>query len=172
MLGVTTTGVLNARADVQLDSLLADNMVLQREKPIPVWGTAKPGERVTVRVSQQKQSAVTDADGTWKVMLNPLPIAQKVPFEVRGTNRIDLHNVAVGDVFICSGQSNMEFNVSGVNNAAREIAAADFPNVRLLTVPRAVKGTRQTSFVSPVQWDVCSPQTVPIFSAVGYFFGR
>ncbi|RYX83870.1 9-O-acetylesterase [bacterium] len=172
MIGVATIGALDARADVRLDSLFTDNMVLQREKPVPVWGTAKPGERVTVSVAQQKQSAVTDANGAWKVTLKAMPGAQKVPFEVRGDNRIELQNVAVGDVFICSGQSNMEFNVSGVNNAANEIAAANFPNVRLLTVPRTVKGTRQTSFVAPVQWDVCSPKTVSAFSAVGYFFGR
>ncbi|BCM94415.1 hypothetical protein IAD21_06322 [Abditibacteriota bacterium] len=173
LLVAASTGFsLVARADVQLYSLFTDNMVLQRDKPVPVWGMAKAGEHVAVKVGKQTQRTVAGASGEWTVTLKPMSTMASVPFEVDGDNKIVLQNVAVGDVYICSGQSNMEFNVQGVINSANEIAAANYPNIRLLTVPRAVEGTPQRSFVGPVNWSVCSPQTVPGFSAVGYFFGR
>ncbi len=172
LVAASTGFSLMAHADVQLYSLFTDNMVLQRDKPVPVWGTAKPGEKVALMVGKQTQRTVADATGNWTVTLKAMPMMASVPFEVDGENKLQLQNVAVGDVYICSGQSNMQFAVQGTNNAAAEIAAANYPGIRLLTVSDTTAGTPQRSFAAPVSWSVCSPQTVPGFSAVAYFFGR
>ena len=166
-----------ARADVQLDALFTNDMVLQRDKPLPIWGTAKSGENVTVQIGPQEQKTVAGADGAWRVTFQPLSATEKVPFKVTGQNALELSNVAVGDVYLCSGQSNMEFGVGMVTNAQQEIAAANYPNLRLMMVPHQVSGAPQENFSAPVSWKVCTPQNIAQggwngFSAVAYFFGR
>lgn len=166
-----------ARADVKMAPLFTNDMVLQRDKPLPVWGTATAGEKVMVNIGSQKQTTVAGADGAWNVTFQPLPVMQNVRVAIHGQNTIELSNVAVGDVYLCSGQSNMEFGLSRVTNAEEEIAVANYPNVRLMTVPHQITGTRQKSFSEPAEWKVCTPQTVVQggrggFSAVAYFFGR
>jgi sialate O-acetylesterase len=170
-------GCLMARADVKLAPLFTDDMVLQREKPVPVWGTADPQEKVVVSIGNQAQSTQADANGNWRVMLDAMPAAQDLTLAVQGNNRIALGNVAVSDVYLCSGQSNMEFGVGNLANANDEIAAANYPNIRLFLVPHKIAGTPQSDFAAPVSWKVCTPENIRQggwngFSAAAYFFGR
>ena len=161
-----------SRAEVKLHPLFTDNMVLQREKPLVVWGSAAPAEKVTVQIGSQSKTATAGADGAWKVTLDALPATRQASFEVQAENKISLQNVAIGDVWICSGQSNMAWLVRNSNNAADEAAAANYPQIRLLTIPQKIAATPQTGFAAAAQWKTATPQTVPDFSAVGYFFGR
>ena len=178
--GGATVGLAGARADVKLHPLFTDNMVLQRDKIDPVWGTADAGERVTVSVAGQSATAVARLDGRWMVRLQPLKVATNLTMTVSGKNTLTLRNVAVGDVYLCSGQSNMEFSLqswsppeSAVGRAARaEVDAANYPDIRLLTIPHAIKAQPQSEAATPLNWNVCSPQTAGGFSAVGYYFGR
>jgi sialate O-acetylesterase len=161
-----------ARADVKLDPLFSNNMVLQRGKPIPVWGSARAGERVTIRIGAQKKSAVTDATGAWRVTFDAMPAAGSTPFVAQGDNKIELKNVAVGEVWICSGQSNMVWQLYRAQNGDAEVAAANDADLRFFTVPAKMATAPQTEFAAPAQWEVCTPQSAHNFSAVAYFFGR
>lgn len=167
-----STGALGARADVRLAAPFSDNMVLQRDKPVPVWGSATPGERVTVVIASQSKTAVADVQGRWMVRLDPLRVATGIPLVAQAKNTLVLGNVAVGDVYLCSGQSNMQFGLSGSQNGAKEVAAANYPSIRLLVVPQKAANTPQSQFASPAKWQPCTPASAASFSAVGYFFGR
>jgi len=159
------------QAAVSLPRFFGDNMVLQRDMPVPCWGTAAPSEAVTVAFGGQEKSAVADAAGKWRVTLDPLA-ANKVPqtLNVRGKNEIALTNVLVGEVWLCSGQSNMEFVVEKVANSDAEKNAANFPAIRHFKVPRTMSSFPREDL--PGSWEVCSPQTVGGFTAAGYFFAR
>jgi sialate O-acetylesterase len=169
-------GAVTAAADVRLPALISDNMVLQQGRQVAIWGTADAGEQVTVSLGEQKESATADAHGQWKVELGPLKKGGPFEMTVAGKNTVTLHNVLVGEVWVCSGQSNMEFAVwnhgvfGGVKNAEQEVAAANYPLLRLFIVKKAVAGKPQSDVQG--QWVVASPATVGSFSAVGYFFGR
>jgi sialate O-acetylesterase len=159
-------------ARVQLHPLFTNDTVLQRERPLLVWGTAAPREKVTVRVAGDTGSTQADDDGNWRVELPALPATNSTTLEARGENIITLQNVAIGDVYLCAGQSNMEWPVSQSDNAEKEIAAADYPAIRYFAVPKRVAGTPQNNFPIPTRWQVCNPQNVADFSAVAYFFAR
>ena len=159
-----------AAADVRLPSIFTDNMVLQRDMPVPVWGWADPGEKVTVRVLDQTQTAEPGAGGKWMVKLSALKTGGPLTVTVSGKNTITLQNVLVGEVWLCSGQSNMQMTVSGCNRAEEEIAAANYPQIRLVSVPTVGTQEPQNNFKG--RWAQCSPKSVGGFSAVGYFFGR
>ena len=169
----------NAQTDKPfLHPLFTNNMVLQRGVADPVWGWTTPGAKVVVNIAGKNATATADKDGKWIAKLPAFP--EKGPFgpytlAITGPQNVNLTNVVFGDVWICSGQSNMEMGIGNVNNAKEEIAAANNPNIRLFTVAKA------TAF-SPLdtvngKWDSCTPETVATggwngFSAVGYFFGR
>ncbi|HXW13702.1 MAG TPA: sialate O-acetylesterase [Terriglobia bacterium] len=178
LLGVVLAVLMGARtaaADVRLPALIGDNMVLQQGRQVAIWGTADAGEQVTVSMAEQKETATADSDGKWKVEFGPLKQGGPYEMTVAGKNTVTLHNVLVGEVWVCSGQSNMEFTVSspyagGVKNADQEVAAAHYPLLRLFIVKKAVAGKPQTDVEG--RWVVASPETVGNFSAVGYFFGR
>jgi sialate O-acetylesterase len=168
-------------AEVKLASPFTSHMVLQREMKVPVWGTAAPGEKVTVEFAGQKKSIVAAADGKWRVDLKPLKAsAEGRTLTVTGSHTgqpIQLDDVLVGEVWLASGQSNMDFSVSkkvkyfaGVTNEEQEIAAANYPLIRMFTGKSAKTYEPQSSVNG--EWRVCSPETVPAFSAVGYFFAR
>ena len=159
-----------ALADVKLPALVGDNMVLQQGKPLTIWGWADPQEKVTVTFCGQTASSVADAGGKWCVKLQPLKCGGPFEMTLAGKNSITLKNVLIGEVWICSGQSNMQFTVNSVRNSQQEIADANHPNIHLFQVPRV---TAQAPVADiKAQWQVCSPQTVGNFSAVGYLFGR
>ena len=158
-------------AEVRLASLFGDGMVLQRDIQVPVWGWAEPGEQVSVSFAGQTASGVAAADGRWRVVLAPLG-ASKEPAEmsVTGSSGLVVTNVLVGDVWICSGQSNMQMPVSQVLHQAEEVAAADHPLVRLVTVPRVASDFLVDDV--DLTWKTCTPETVASFSATAYFFAR
>jgi sialate O-acetylesterase len=166
-----------ARADVKLPSLFSGNMVLQADAKDPVWGTADPHERVTVTLSGAQAAATADASGHWQVDLGPLQPGGPFEMTIAGKNTIVIHNVLVGQVWICSGQSNMQFSVAPQNNGwetgvyhyKEVIASANYPMVRMFMADRTVAGKPQSNVEG--QWEITSPETVPYFSAVGYFFG-
>jgi len=160
-----------AQADVRLPALIGDNMVLQRGLPLKVWGWADAGEKVTVSFHGQKAEATASDTGQWLVTLQPVAEAGG-PFEltIAGKNTITLKNVLMGEVWVCSGQSNMQFSMASVKNSAEEIAAANYPNIRLFKVPNITSQTPLDDVKS--SWQECTSANVPGFSAVGYFFGR
>jgi sialate O-acetylesterase len=160
----------SCHSEVQLPSLFGDNMVLQQGVKARVWGKADPGEKVTVGLDRKKATATADEKGNWAVKLGPLKSGGPFVLTITGKNTIALKNVLVGEVWVCSGQSNMQWAVNQSADAEREIAEANYPKIRLFSVPRTVADIPQDSVVGA--WAECSPQTVPGFSAVGYFFGR
>src|SRR5882724_450995 len=158
-------------ADVRLPKIFGGNMVLQRDQSVPVWGWADANENVTVQFNSQKKEVKADKNGKWMIRLDASPAGGPYQLVVTGKNTISFTNVLVGEVWICSGQSNMEFQVRGVINASKEIMAADFPQIRHIKVPNTVSASPKND-ISGGQWSVCSPQTVADFTAVGYFFAR
>lgn len=162
-----------AHADVKPHPLFADNMVLQHDKQgmkVPVWGTADEDEKVTVRFQGQEVTA-TPANGKWMVHLEKLQVGGPFVMTISGAkNTVELQNVLVGEVWICSGQSNMEWSLRASANAKEAIAAAKDPMLRLFRVPHTVALTPKTT-VKGV-WKECTPETVPDFSAVAYYFGK
>ena len=166
------------RAEVKLPSLLSDGLVLQQGMKVNIWGTADPGERVTVTLGDQRASTITESAGQWIVKLGPLNAGGPFTMTIAGKNTLTLHDVLVGEVWVCSGQSNMEMPVGtnaqgwsgNVNNYQDEMARADYPTLRLFTVEKAVAGKPQRDVKG--YWVAARPQTVGEFSAVGYFFGR
>lgn len=161
-----------ARADVKLASIFGDSMVLQRELPVPVWGWADKGETVTVAFGDQKKTAQAGDDGRWMVKLDALTAsADGQTLTVSGSSMVELKDVLVGEVWICSGQSNMEWSLSRTLNSKEEIAASDFPNIRLFDV-RGHIISPVAKDEAPGQWLASSPQSTPGFTAVGQFFGR
>ncbi len=159
-----------SRADVTLPSIFSDHMVLQREQPSRVWGWAEPGEAVSVQIGEQTQGAKADENGRWSVALTPLTAGGPFTLTVKGNNEIKLEDVLVGEVWLCSGQSNMQWSVRQSNDADLESLSANFPEIRLIKIPRV--GTQEPQHDFEGSWEVCTPETVENFSAVGYFFGR
>ena len=155
------------QAQPSLPYCFSDHMVLQRGQAIPVWGWAPPGGTVTVTLAGQNVSAQADKQGRWKAQLPAMEAGG--PYELKVADEqfsISFTDVLVGEVWICSGQSNMEFPVQQANNAAEEVAQADFPQIRLLTVPRNMANLPQKNILAAA-WEVCQPATVNDFSAVG-----
>ncbi|MEO5682307.1 MAG: sialate O-acetylesterase [Chitinophagaceae bacterium] len=155
-------------AGVTLPKLFTSNMVLQREKPVKIWGWAGKGEKVTVQFNSQKVTVKADKAGAWLVVLQPMQAGG--PYDLSINNTV-LSNVLIGDVFICSGQSNMEWVLKNTNNAAKEIAASIYPNIRLFTVKKALRFAEKND-VEAEPWAACGPATSGDFSAVAYFFAR
>ena len=149
--------------------MFSDNAVLQRGMPIPVWGTADNGEKVTVKLADQEQS-VEAKDGKWMVRLAPMQAGGPHKMTISGSNTIEFSNILVGEVWVCSGQSNMQFTLKSASNGAEAIAAATDTNIRLYSVP--LKASYTPLDVVQASWQVCTPETVPGFTAVGYFFGH
>ena len=127
---------LSAHSEVKLPALISDNMVLQRNTPINIWGWAAPNEKVTVKLGKSEAAATADAKGNWAAKLPAMKAGGPFDITVSGKNVLNLKNILIGDVWICSGQSNMQMSVSGSNNAKEEIAGAKYPNIRLFTVSR------------------------------------
>jgi sialate O-acetylesterase len=157
-------------ADVKLPSIFTEHMVLQQGQQNRVWGWADEGEEITVAICEQTQTAVADKDGKWMVKLEPLSAGGPHKLTVKGKNCIEFTDVLVGEVWICSGQSNMAWTVTRANDPDLEIRTAKYPEIRLISVPRV--GTQEPQDDFQGEWQLCSPETVGEFSAVGYFFGR
>ncbi|MBT3193363.1 MAG: 9-O-acetylesterase [Verrucomicrobia bacterium] len=162
---------ITVQADVHLPNVFSEHMVLQRQSPIPVWGWADPGETVTVQLADSAQKeAVADAQGEWRVALDAAEAGGPFTFSVSGNTAVVFTNVYIGEVWLCSGQSNMQWPVSRSVSPDEEVANANWPLIRHLEVPRRPATMPQDDQGST--WQVCSPATAGNFTAVGYFFGR
>ena len=159
-----------APAEVRLPAVFSDHMVLQRQMPVPVWGWASPGEKVTVKLADQQAEATADKDGKWTVKIGPFEAGGPHELTVTGTKTLTIKDVLVGEVWLCSGQSNMAMVVRSCLNAAEDIQAANFPRIRHFRVARGSAYAPQADCRGA--WAVCSPKTVSGFTAAGYFFGR
>lgn len=165
-----TVGVNSSPADVTLPALYCDNMVVQRGKPVVVYGWADSGERVTVSIGGGKGSAISGSDGAWRVELPPVKAGGPYELTVEGKNRIVLNNVLSGDVWVCSGQSNMQWPLRYTSDAGQEAAAANHPDLRLFVVRKEASGSPRQDCHG--QWEPCTFRNAPDFSAAGYYFGR
>lgn len=165
-------------AQVRLPKVLGSNMVLQRDKPLPIWGWASAGEQVTVTFAGQQQVTKANTEGNWKVMLAPLKAnAQPQDLTIAGSNTIKLSNILIGEVWLCSGQSNMEYTMKlggsyakpkkGIDSAALEITKT-YPNIRIFLVEKILS----TPDVTTTGWNVCSAQAFEKISAVGFYFAK
>jgi sialate O-acetylesterase len=166
-----------ASAEVKPAALFSDHIVLQRGMPVPVWGTAEAGEAVKVTLDGQSRSTIAGPDGKWIVRLRKLKAGGPYEMQIHGKNLLTIHDVLVGEVWVGSGQSNMAFTVSkkvapyaGMLDEEKEIAAANYPTIRMFTVKEKKSYTPKDDVSG--EWKVCSPETVPGFSAVGYLFAR
>ena len=166
----------NLRAELKLPAIFGDHMVLQQNQSDPVWGWDAPGTKITVSFAGQNYSTVAGADGKWSVKLAPVPAnATPQTLTVTGSTQRELQDVLIGEVWLCSGQSNMEMGVGMVQDGAKEIAAANFPNIRLMMVPNLWRPQPEADMAGT--WKICTPENIAAggwsgFSAAGYFFGR
>lgn len=166
----------SALAEVRLPKVFSSHMVLQRQKPIIIWGWAQPNETVTVQISGASTQAQANERGEWKATLPAMEAGGPYELTVTGSSTVKYEDVMVGEVWLCSGQSNMEMGIGRVQNAEREIAEANYPQIRLLKVQRDWEATPQSDLKGG-EWKVCSPKTIREggwdgFSAAAYFFGR
>ena len=157
-------------ADVRLPALFSDGCVLQRERPVTVWGWGDPGERVQVSIDDQRHTTIADARGNWSVLLAALDPGAPRSLYVRGRNTLTVEDVLVGDVWVCAGQSNMAWPLRKAGSAAREVAAAGHPGLRLFHVPRAASSAPLADVRS--RWKRATPEHAADFSALAFFFGR
>ncbi len=158
-------------AEVKLAPPFKDHAVLQRDKPVPVWGTAKPEEEVVVAYRGQTLKTRADTDGRWQVDLAAMKAAKDAAdLSVTGENAVTIHDVVVGEVWFCSGQSNMAFSVGKTDNAEAEVKEANFPLIRCFSAPRKVSEVPLEE--TGGEWSVTTPETVRDFSAVAFYFGR
>ncbi len=163
------------QAEVRLPHIFGSHMVLQQDKPLTIWGWAAPNEKVTVNLGSVPQSAQANDKGEWKAVLPVMKAGGPFTLTVSGSNTVNFDDVMIGEVWLCSGQSNMEMGLGMVNNAKEEIANANHPGIRLLMVDNNWTPLPQSDMKGT--WKVCTPETVAEggwngFSAAGYFFGR
>ncbi len=168
LLGATlSSGLL--QAEVKPNILFSDGAVLQREQNVPIWGTANDGEKVTVDFAGQT-ATTTAQGGKWKVELKPLKAGGPFSMKISGDNEVTVNNVLVGEVWVASGQSNMEWTLNASFEAEIEKPKADFPEIRMITAKKVASLVPLNEIEG--SWQVCSPQTVGGFSAVAYYFAR
>ena len=160
-----------ALGDVQLPSVFSDHMVLQRDLPIPIWGMASPGEEIQVLFAGYEKETIADKEGKWSITLDPLPASSESrSLIVKGNNLIECNDVLVGEVWVCGGQSNMEWTVNSSSNPDQERNDAERPNIRVIKAPHITSSSPE--FTIDAKWQICSPETVGNFTAVGFAFGR
>jgi sialate O-acetylesterase len=160
-------------AEIKLPAVIGSHMVLQQEKPIRIWGWAEPGENITVTFAGQRAQASVDSEGRWEVLLAEMK-AGRGPLQMtisgNRSQTVTLEDILLGEVWVCSGQSNMEWELSRTHSPTPEIRRADFPGIRFFHVPRKI--STQPLDDMEAEWKVCLPETARDFSAVAYYFGR
>lgn len=172
--GLLLSWSASAQDEIQISSIFSDNMVLQREMKVPVWGTGVSGETVTVNFNGQNKSSQIGNNGNWKIELDPME-ASASPLEMVikvGENSKTIKNILIGEVWLCSGQSNMEWAMHWgvVDNKKEEMANANFPNIRMINSRTRASGTPWST--TKATWQVCTPKSAGYFSCIGFFFGR
>jgi sialate O-acetylesterase len=158
------------KAAITLPALISDNMVMQQNAPVHLWGKATIAEKVNISILKQNITAIADEKGNWETWLQPIKGATSISMTVSGSNTIVVKNILIGEVWLASGQSNMEWDVSQSNDSAKEIRNAAYPEIRLFVAKRSYSDTIKTEIEG--KWEICSPESVKSFSAVAYFFGR
>jgi len=161
------------KANVSIPEIFSDNMVLQRNSDIILWGWAKTGETIVIKGDWMDKEATIQAgvQGTWKITIRTPVAGGPYNLHIRGTNEIILKNVLIGEVWLCSGQSNMEMSAQwGIDNGEEEIRNADYPQIRLFTVNTSTSNYPQQHLSG--KWTICTPEEMKPFSAIGYFFAR
>lgn len=170
LLVIVSTGLI--RAEVRLPKLVSDGMVLQRNSRLKIWGWASPGENVSVSFKQLMEQTQADADGNWQIMLPPQKAGGPFTMTIEGTNSLTVRDILVGDVWVCSGQSNMELNMERASPLyQREIETADYPNIRYFVVPKTFNFQAPQEALSDGVWIKPNPENIRQFSAISYFFG-
>ena len=157
-------------AEVKLPAIISDHMLLQQQMPLRIWGKAAAGEKVSVELNGQRGAATADSAGAWEVFLPPMTAGGPFDMTIHGSSDVVVHDVLIGEVWVGSGQSNMELPMTRVKDADAEIAAANFPQIRLFTVKKKVSDTPLDDVEG--SWSLCTPASTKNFSAVGYFFSR
>jgi len=160
-----------SKANIRLPKIFADDMVLQRGTLIPIWGWAAANEKIEVKFHNQVKTTKADKNGKWMVRLAAENAGGPYELSIKGKNKLVVKNVLIGEVWICSGQSNMAFTVSEGLNAEKEINEADYPLIRHFTVERDVSSLPLDD-IKKGKWEVCNKTTVGNFTAVGYFFAK
>lgn len=162
-------GTEQAGAEVQVNALFSDHAVLQRDKPLPVWGTSSPGERVHVQFARQDATATADASGAWHTTLKAVAAGGPYEMTISGSNKIVVRDLLVGEVWIASGQSNMEFSLNETVHAKAELLRADLPQLRVFTVQQHASAVPDNALRGI--WRISTPREARHFTAVGYYFG-
>jgi sialate O-acetylesterase len=161
----------SAQAGVELPPIISDHMVIQRDKPVVLWGWDAPGQTVSVSLAGNQASAKANGEGRWQVSLPALPAGGPHEIEISGSVTVTVKDVLVGEVWLCSGQSNMEWSVAQSDNPKEEIANGNHPKIRHIKVPHIPADKAQRN-VAAGGWTVASPETVANYTAVGYYFAR
>ncbi len=159
-----------AHAEVRLPAIISDNLVLQQGTKVRIWGNATAGERVVVTFQNKSAETVADAEGRWQVFIGPLNKDGPAELTVKGNNVLTIKNVLVGEVWLCSGQSNMEWPLANTIGATETVAQANYPEIRMFRVEHNTSAEPLTDLEG--HWVVTTPDEAAHFSAVGYFFGR
>ncbi len=171
LLALAFSLTIHSYADATLPALLADHMVIQRGLPVHVWGMAAPQEAVSVSFRGETKTTAADDDGRWSIYLSPGEAGGPFEMNVKATNTINLTDILVGDVWVASGQSNMEFSMNSLVNPQTEIAAAQYPKIRIFQVDHK-PADYPLENVGSKGWAACTPETAAHTSAVAYFFAR
>lgn len=159
------------QAQTTVASIFSDNMVLQQNVKIPVWGLAKVNEKITVKFHNQTKKTIANKEGKWSVYLDNESAGGPFVLSIKGKIKIEIKNVLIGEVWLCSGQSNMEWTVGQSNNAKEEIANANFPTIRHIKIPKEINSIPNSDF-KKADWQICSPETVADFTGIGYFYAK
>ncbi|MEI7908262.1 MAG: sialate O-acetylesterase [Verrucomicrobiota bacterium] len=161
-----------ATADVRLPKIFTDDMMLQRDLPLHVWGWADAGEAVSVTLAGKSATTKTADSGTWSLELPAVKAGENLELTVHGNNSLTLKNIIIGDLWVCSGQSNMEMTLGGCLGAADDIKTADLPKIRRIKFNHVQSATPESDAPTATPWQVCTPQTAANFTAVGFYFAR
>lgn len=160
----------NVIAEIKLPAIISDHMVLQQNVPVRIWGTASPDEKIIVSLSDQKINIQADINGKWHVWLKPLKKSRGITMTITGTNTITVKDILIGEVWLASGQSNMEWKVRQSTNAEEEIKNANYNDIRFFAAKKGISEKPLAEIDG--KWEICSPAITGNFSAVAYFFGR
>ncbi len=170
LLLIAAASVPAVSAEVRVPNIFGSHMVLQQQQANKVWGWADAGKTIKVSIADQHKEATVAEDGTWSVHLDPMEVGGPHQLSINGDGKLSFENVMVGEVWICSGQSNMQWPINRTNDADLAVMTAHYPNIRFISVPQVGTDEPQDNFNG--SWTTCTPESTADFSAVGYYFGR
>jgi sialate O-acetylesterase len=172
LLAAILVTAMPASADVRLPKIFTDHMMLQRDLPVRVWGWADAGEAVSVTLAGKSAATKADKQGQWKIELPALKTGDNLELTVKGNNSLTLKNVLIGDIWVCSGQSNMEMGLGGCLGFQDDLKTADLPKIRRIKFNLVQSGQAESDAPTATPWQVCTPETAAGFTAVGFYFAR